>query len=72
MRFGNDPQLTMMSAEPMLEVAFLRAINRQGKLAANPTTAVLCREELVAEIEVDSRWPAGYGQMTVVKFPMDK
>jgi mono/diheme cytochrome c family protein len=32
-------------------------------------TAELREEDLVGQLEVESRWPAGYGKMTVVKFP---
>ncbi|MCA9056143.1 MAG: hypothetical protein KDA75_20065, partial [Planctomycetaceae bacterium] len=32
-------------------------------------TAELGRDEFVGQIEVESRWPAGYGRMTVSKFP---
>ncbi|MCI0358037.1 MAG: hypothetical protein L0211_06115 [Planctomycetaceae bacterium] len=31
--------------------------------------AVLGSDDLVGQVEVTSRWPAGYGQMTVAKFP---
>jgi mono/diheme cytochrome c family protein len=43
-------------------------IDQTGKLERD-FTAELGREEFVGEVEVESRWPAGYGQMTVVKFP---
>lgn len=32
-------------------------------------TADLGEEDFVGQVEVESRWPAGYGQMTVVRFP---
>lgn len=44
------------------------AIDQKGRLKEDPTTT-LGEADRVAEIEVDSRWPAGYGSMTVVKFP---
>jgi hypothetical protein len=31
--------------------------------------AILGDDDLVGKVEVESRWPAGYGQMTVAKFP---
>jgi len=31
--------------------------------------ATLGEDELVGQVEVESRWPAGYGQMTVATFP---
>lgn len=31
--------------------------------------AELSEDEFVGQVEVESRWPAGYGRMTVVKFP---
>lgn len=43
-------------------------IDQTGKLQ-NDFTAKLYQEDFVGQVEVESRWPAGYGQMTVVKFP---
>ena len=43
-------------------------IDQAGKLEKD-FTAELGEEELVGQVEFESRWPAGYGQMTVVKFP---
>ena len=43
-------------------------IDQQGKLAKD-FTAKLGDEEFVGQVEVESQWPAGYGQMTVVKYP---
>ena len=42
-------------------------IDRDGKLQKNPT-AVLGVEDFVGETVIDSRWPNGYGSMTVVDF----
>jgi hypothetical protein len=41
-------------------------IDQTGKLQKD-FTAELSQDDFVVEIE--SRWPAGYGQMTVVRFP---
>ena len=43
-------------------------IDQAGKLQKD-FTAELGRGEFVGQIEFESRWPAGYGRMTVVKFP---
>jgi len=45
-------------------------IDQTGKLQ-NDFTAELGEEDFVGQVEVESRWPAGYGKMTVVKFPTD-
>lgn len=45
-------------------------IDRTGKLQED-FTAQLGEEDFVGEVEVESRWPAGYGQMTVVQFPTE-
>jgi len=34
-------------------------------------TAELGEEEFVGEVEVESQWPAGYGNMTIVKWPAE-
>lgn len=44
-------------------------IDRTGKLQRD-FTAELGDEDFVGQVEVESRWPAGYGRMTVVKFPI--
>ena len=44
-------------------------IDQTGKLEKE-FTAELGAENLVGQLEVESRWPAGYGRMTVVMFPV--
>ncbi len=44
------------------------SIDQQGQLKKDPT-ATLTDTDRVGEVEVESRWPAGYGKMTIVKFP---
>lgn len=44
-------------------------IDQAGKLQKD-YTAALDEQDFVGEVEVESRWPAGYGQMTAVKFPL--
>jgi hypothetical protein len=43
-------------------------LDRTGKLTRDDK-AELGAEELVGEVEIQSNWPAGYGQMTVARFP---
>mgnify|MGYP002623230052 CR=1 FL=1 len=43
-------------------------IDQTGKLEKD-FTAELGDDDFVGQVEVDARWPVGYGQMTVVKFP---
>jgi mono/diheme cytochrome c family protein len=43
-------------------------IDQTGKLQKD-FTAELGDEDFVGQVEVESRWPAGYGRMTLVKFP---
>ena len=45
-------------------------IDQTGKLQKD-FRAELGDKEFVGQVEVESRWPAGYGRMTVVKFPSD-
>jgi len=45
-------------------------IDQTGKLQ-NDFTAELGEEDFVGEVEIESRWPAGYGKMTAVAFPSD-
>ncbi|HIE95824.1 MAG TPA: hypothetical protein EYQ63_02145 [Fuerstia sp.] len=45
-------------------------IDQTGKLGKD-FTAELGEEDLVGQTEVESRWPGGYGKMTVVKFPSE-
>ena len=45
-------------------------IDQTGKLQKD-FRAELGNEEFVGQMEVESQWPAGYGRMTVVKFPSD-
>jgi mono/diheme cytochrome c family protein len=44
------------------------SIDQTGKLQQD-FTAELGEDEFVGQVEVESEWPAGYGRMTVVKFP---
>ena len=44
------------------------SVDQNNKLANDPQ-AELGTADRVAEVEVNSRWPAGYGRMTVVPFP---
>lgn len=44
------------------------SIDTDGKLAKNPRSG-LGPEDVVGEVEIDSRWTPGYGQMTTVSFP---
>ena len=34
-------------------------------------TAELNVQDFVGEVELESQWPAGYGNMTIVKFPAE-
>ena len=43
-------------------------IDRTDKLRKDFGTE-LGEEDFVGQVEIESRWPAGYGEMTVVKFP---
>ncbi|HUG92791.1 MAG TPA: hypothetical protein VML55_18260 [Planctomycetaceae bacterium] len=43
-------------------------VDQSGRLQKD-FTAELGEDDFVGQVEVESRWPAGYGQMTVVKFP---
>ena len=43
-------------------------IDQAGKLKQD-ATAELGEKELVGQVELNSRWPTGYGQMTIIKFP---
>ncbi len=43
-------------------------VDRSGKLQKD-FAAELGEQDFVGQVEVQSRWPAGYGQMTAVKFP---
>lgn len=43
-------------------------VDQKDKLQKDFTTE-LGEEDFVGQVEVESRWPAGYGQMTAVKFP---
>ncbi|HUG19658.1 MAG TPA: hypothetical protein VMM56_11800 [Planctomycetaceae bacterium] len=45
-------------------------IDQSGKLAKD-FTATLGDEDLVGQVEFESRWPAGYGKMTIVKYPAE-
>ncbi len=45
-------------------------IDQTGKLQKN-FRAELGDADFVGQVEVNSRWPAGYGRMTVVQFPLD-
>ncbi len=43
----------------------------QTNMLQNDFTAELGEGEFVGEVEVESQWPAGYGKMTIVKFPAE-
>lgn len=43
-------------------------IDRRGKLAEDEKYE-LGKSDFVGQVEVDTRWPAGYGSMTVARFP---
>jgi hypothetical protein len=43
-------------------------IDREGKLK-DDYLHVLGKRDFVGQLEITSRWPAGYGRMTVAKFP---
>lgn len=45
-------------------------IDQTNKLQNN-FTAELGEEQFVGEVEVQSQWPAGYGTMTIVRFPVE-
>lgn len=45
-------------------------IDQTGKLQKD-FTAKLGDDEFIGQVEVQSRWPVGYGRMTVVKFPSE-
>ena len=45
-------------------------IDQTGKLQKD-FTAELNEQDFVGEVEVESQWPAGYGNMTIVKFPAE-
>lgn len=45
-------------------------IDQTGKLQ-DDFTAELGKQDFIAQVEVESRWPVGYGKMTVVQFPSD-
>ena len=43
-------------------------VDQTGKLQRD-YTVTLSEEDLVGQVELESRWPSGYGSMTVVSFP---
>jgi hypothetical protein len=43
-------------------------VDREGKLSRD-FRAEMDEAEFAGEAEVESRWPAGYGKMTVAPFP---
>ena len=45
-------------------------IDQSGKLQ-NDFTVELGDEDFVGQVEIESGWPSGYGQMTVAKFPAE-
>lgn len=45
-------------------------IDQTGKLQKD-FTAELNEPDFVGEVEMESQWPAGYGNMTIVKFPAE-
>jgi mono/diheme cytochrome c family protein len=61
----------LLAANPFLPAGKYRAkiyLDRQKKLERD-FRAELSDEELVGAVEFDSRWPSGYGKMTIVRFP---
>jgi mono/diheme cytochrome c family protein len=46
-------------------------VDRENKLAKQVATS-LGKDELVGEVPIETQWPAGYGQMTVVRFPASR
>ncbi|MGH7199796.1 MAG: hypothetical protein ACREJB_04280, partial [Planctomycetaceae bacterium] len=44
------------------------SVDQSGRLKQDPN-AELTAEDLVAEVELESRWPTGYQRMTVIRFP---
>lgn len=45
-------------------------IDQTGKLQKD-FTAELNEQDFVGQVELESQWPAGYGNMTIVKFPAE-
>ena len=62
-----DDDFTAGSLPPGRYLAKLY-VDRSGKLQRD-FTAELGEEDRVGQVEINSRWPAEYGRMTVVKFP---
>lgn len=67
----NSPRAKVIEKESGLPPGeyLVRVAIDDGERLKNDPTATLSDAERVAEIRVESRWPAGYGSMTVIKFP---
>jgi hypothetical protein len=60
-----------VTAKPTLPAGKYRvvvSVDREGRLAKNPQETMTERDR-VATFEVESKWPTGYGAMTVAKLP---
>lgn len=44
----------------------------EGLIDVKNPDAELGADELAGQVEIQSNWPAGYGQMTIVKYPVEK
>ena len=64
-----EKQIAAVKLPPGKHLAKLY-IDQTGKLQKD-FTAELNEHDFVGEVEVESQWPAGYGKMTVVKFPAE-
>jgi hypothetical protein len=70
----NSPRATDLLNRPTLPAGKYLAkvyLDREDKLGKN-YLAELTTDDLIAELEVNSRWPAGYQAMTSVKLPSRK
>jgi len=65
-----SPWATELSAQKLPSGKYLAKLylDRDGKLGRD-YRAELGQDDLVGQVEIHSSWPAGYGQMTVVRFP---
>ncbi len=67
----NSARAKAITAKPALPPGKYHVIvyvDRTGRLAKNPQETVTERDQ-IAEFDIDSRWPAGYGSMTIAKLP---
>ena len=66
-----SPRAEKVTADPSLPPGRYLVkvyVDRAGKLSQD-FRAVMGQEELVGAVEVESRWPAGYGRMTAIVYP---